>query len=131
MWVTQPWQGAHRTDVFTVHGELDLLTADVLFDRLVPAVLSAESDTVCVNMAAVTFLDLAGFDALTELGKMAAVLGKALVLVEPSEHVVRLIQLLGFGGGLREVVRAGRRTTCFRWAIPEAPEDADAACIPL
>ena len=65
-------------------------------------------------MAAVTFFDSAGLDALTDIGEMAAAVGKSLLLVEPSERVVRVIELLGRGAGLSQAICAGRRTTYFR-----------------
>lgn len=130
MRVHHKWRQEHQRDIFTIEGDVDLSTADVLFDRLLPAVFSGESNGVWANMAAVTFFDSAGLDALTDIGEMAAALGKSLLLVEPSERVVRVIELLGRGAGLGQMVCAGRPTTYFRcdgysalgcWQRPRLP----------
>lgn len=101
----------HRRDVFTIRGDVDMSSADVLFDALLSAVLSTDSDTVFVNMADVTFFDSTGLDVLVDLREMAAACGKDVLLVEPSDRVTRVIELAGRGQGLRQVMRAGRRTT--------------------
>jgi anti-anti-sigma factor len=103
-----------RRDAFVVDGDLDPAAADVLFDALLPAVLSVESDSVLINMAGVTRFDTSGVEVLVELGDLAGVWGKDILLVAPSERVTRLIQRTGRGQRLRSLVRAGSRTTYLR-----------------
>jgi anti-anti-sigma factor len=103
-----------RRDAFTVDGDLDPAAADVLFDALLPAVLSVDSDAVLINMAGVARFDASGVEVLVELGDLAGVWGKDILLIAPPERVTRLIRRVGGGQRLRSLVVAGSRTTYLR-----------------
>lgn len=112
--VTHEWQPRFQQHLFTVEGEVDLSTADVLSGRLLLALLSPASTRVCLNMAAVRFIDSTGWGMLEDLGEIAAALGKSLLVVEPSERVLRVIRLLGRGAGVRQVIRPDGHSTYLR-----------------
>jgi anti-anti-sigma factor len=103
-----------RRDAFTVTGEVDLSTSFALFDALLPAVLSVESDVVLVTMAGVTFFDSTGLDVLLGLNEIATVWGKDLLIVEPSHRVLRLLELSGRAYNVRQSVCSGTRTTYLK-----------------
>jgi anti-anti-sigma factor len=81
-----------RTAVLRLSGELDLATAPGLHRRLVA--LADTVETVDVEAAELSFLDLAGFDVLLGLSTRLRADGGALVVRAPSPPVRRLLALL-------------------------------------
>lgn len=81
-----------RTAVLRLGGELDLATAPGLRQRL--ATLPDTVETVDVQTAGLTFLDLAGLDVLLGLSTRLRAGGGALVVRAPSPPVRRLLALL-------------------------------------
>ncbi|GAA2002167.1 STAS domain-containing protein [Catenulispora subtropica] len=80
----------------TVAGDVDLATAE----RLREAVTSEVRPGVRVDLdcSGVSFLDSAGVRVLLELNRTAREAGGGLVLVAPSEVVVRILDLAGVAG---------------------------------
>lgn len=81
-----------RTAFLRLSGELDLATAPGLHRRL--ATLPDTVETVDVQAAELTFLDLAGLDVLLDLATRLRTDGGALVVRAPSPPVRRLLGLL-------------------------------------
>jgi anti-anti-sigma factor len=113
-----------RRHSFTVTGDVDLSNADHLFEAVLPAVLSPDSDVVFVNMAGVLFFDSTGFEVLVDLGELAAACGKDLIVVKPSKAVARVIDLAGRRHDRHQAVERGRWTTYMRLVIPDEVADA-------
>ena len=114
MRVTRSFRPRARRDGYTVSGDIDAACADTLIHALLPAVLSTESDTVLSNMAGVTFCDSAGVGVLLELREIAALWGKELLLVSPSEWVLRVVDLMGESKRLRRLTVAGEPATYYQ-----------------
>ncbi len=97
--------GPGRT-VVTVHGELDLATADRLWTELEP--LLGPRAVVVLDGSRITFLDSSGLRVLLQAGKRAGADGAAFRLVAPQPAVQRVLQLAGTEGHLetRESVAA-------------------------
>lgn len=81
-----------RTADLRLSGELDLATSPALRRRLVA--LPDTVETVVVETAELTFLDLAGLDVLLDLATRLRADGGALVVRAPSPPVRRLLALL-------------------------------------
>jgi anti-anti-sigma factor len=114
MRVTRGFRPRARRDGYSVSGDIDAACADSLFRALLPGVLSAESDTVMINMAGVTFFDSAGVDVLLDLREIASVWGKDVLLVAPSEWVLRVIDLAGEGRRLRRLTDVDDLVTYYQ-----------------
>jgi anti-sigma B factor antagonist len=83
--------GSPRT--FEVGGELDLATADLLVQRVVPAASIADGDVV-LDVGEVTFIDSAGVHALARISK-ALPNPHRLVLANLTPQLRRVIELTG------------------------------------
>lgn len=97
--------------VVTVRGEVDLLTAPLLRDRLLPLM----RDTVIIDLAGVTFFAAAGLTVLVEARRTAEAAGIRLSLVAPTRQVLLPLTITGLAGmfdvapGLTHaLLRAGR-----------------------
>jgi anti-anti-sigma factor len=77
-----------------VSGELDLASAHHLEDCLSRALADDDGQPIHVNMAAVSFVDCAGFAPLI---KAATVLqhGRVLKVINSSRRACRLVELMG------------------------------------
>lgn len=82
-------------------GELDLYSAKVLADAVEAVATTASgAPLVLLDLAGLTFCDLAGLRAVEACALNLESLGKQLVLYRPSREVSRLIALSGVASGL-------------------------------
>lgn len=80
------------TDIgFAVSGEIDAHTAP----RVAAALADTPLDRIVVDMSGVEFVDSSGLRVLIEAHQATDRRGAALVLAEPSDAVVRLLQISG------------------------------------
>lgn len=76
-----------------VRGELDTATAAQFALAGQEAVVGPSRRTLAIDMGRVTFIDAAGLGALAKLRNLAGRSGNAVVVIEPSACVVRLLEL--------------------------------------
>lgn len=80
--------------VVTIAGEIDMLTAPTLRERLGQA-MGPRGTVVVVDASAVTFIDCAGLRELLAAHTRLAVSGRTLVVRSPSRPVAELLELTG------------------------------------
>jgi anti-anti-sigma factor len=84
--------GLDRTaEGLSVHGEIDLATAEPFEEQASEAVMEAPGSSVLLDLSGVTFMDSAGTRALIRV--MGLQSGKSLV-VQPSRPVFKVLQLV-------------------------------------
>jgi len=78
-----------------VAGEIDLATADVLFDTVRAVLATARPAEVVVDLAEVTLCDSAGVDALLRARDAAHAQAVDLVVINPRGIVRRVLDVTG------------------------------------
>lgn len=87
--------------VVRLTGELDLDSAHLLVDALdAIAATSCPADLVVLDLAGVTFCDVAGLRAIETSAAILAAADQHLVLYRPPRRVTRLIAMTGIASGL-------------------------------
>ena len=82
-------------------GELDIGSLHLLTDALHSVTAAARTaDVVVIDLAAVTFCDVAGLRTLEQCGLALEMDGKQLVLYSPPRTVTRLMAVTRIGQGL-------------------------------
>ena len=76
-------------------GELEVVTAEHLVDVLSATVVDEPPDSVCIDMAGVSFLDAAGMCALVRPKTHLDDLGATLILFNVSMRLRRLLRIAG------------------------------------
>lgn len=100
--------------VVTVRGELDRLTAPLLFDHLL-WLAASHRGAVDLDLSAVAFIDLGGHDVLRRVGHHYQGRGVPISASDPSPPVRRLLDVVGWPIPRRPDTRARwHRTTCRR-----------------
>jgi anti-sigma B factor antagonist len=90
--------GLDRTaEGLSVHGEIDLASAEPFEERAREAVMDTPESSVLIDLSRVTFMDSAGIRALIRVMELRC--GKSLI-VQPSRQVFRLLQLVAMTGGV-------------------------------
>jgi anti-anti-sigma factor len=85
------------TEIWTVvnlRGQLDPLTAPEVQDRLTP-LFGRGPQTLGIDLSRVTFMDSTGLDLLLDTKKALESEGGFLVLLNPSEAVLKVLELTG------------------------------------
>ena len=82
-----------RSALVTVGGDLDMATAGILEDLLQS--MMSYTNTILLNTDDVTFVDCAGWHAVTSAAATLRARGGSLVVVAASKQVRRLVGLLG------------------------------------
>ncbi|MCZ4124603.1 STAS domain-containing protein [Streptomyces sp. H39-S7] len=82
-----------QTAAFSLAGDLDLHTAPVLYPT-VEDVLGSHP-TVIMDLTGITFCDSSGLNALIRLRRRAQEAGGDLILVAPSQQMLRLLSITG------------------------------------
>ena len=92
--------GQSGTDrhIVAVTGELDMATAERLWERIEP--LFAPGAVVVLDGTDMSFLDSSGLRVLLQAGRRATEQGAAFRLVAPQEAVRRVLDLTGTSGHL-------------------------------
>jgi anti-sigma B factor antagonist len=85
------WRLDRTAEGLSVHGEIDLATAEPFEERAIEAVMDAPVSSVLIDLSGVTFMDSAGTRALIRV--MGLQSGKSLV-VQPSRPVFKVLQLV-------------------------------------
>ena len=80
--------------VLAVTGEIDLSSAARFAQELI-ALVGDESDSVRVDLSAVTFLDSSGIRELLAANRQAGTTGTRLVLTNPSSACRRVLEISG------------------------------------
>lgn len=86
-----------RVFVITAHGEWDLATAPAL-EQMLRMAVSGEWPVIAVDLADVTFMDVAGCAPLCAAALDCRSKDVALFLVHPRPPVERVLQFCGVGG---------------------------------
>lgn len=94
MGLTSDIDDAGRPVVVAV-GSIDVQSRDRFLAFGASAMGSTESTELLLDLAGVTFLDSLGVGALVKLDQLAADKQRKLVLRNPSERVVRLLEMVG------------------------------------
>jgi len=89
-----------RTHVVALSGEVDALTAPQLGRRLLGLVREGKTDVV-VDLSRVTFMDSTGIGVLLNALRRLTSLQGRLVLVCPTERVMRPFEVTGLVGHLK------------------------------
>ena len=76
--------------VITLTGEVDVTTVGLLGDAIASVL---PTPTLTVDVAGLTFIDSTGFSALLEARRAAP--STSFELVNPSDHVAHLVEVLG------------------------------------
>jgi anti-anti-sigma factor len=80
--------------VLVVSGAIDLQTREQVLLAARDA-LAADSQTLVLDLGGVTFIDSTGIGALIELGHDGADSGAGLVIRNPSQRVLRILEMTG------------------------------------
>jgi anti-sigma B factor antagonist len=89
-----------ETQVLTVLGELDLVTADSLYLRARAAV-GRHARLVLLDLAGVSFCDARGLGALVRIANDADATGCGFGLISPQPNVARILRVTGLNTRLR------------------------------
>jgi anti-sigma B factor antagonist len=89
-----------RTHVVALSGEVDAVTAPQLGRRLVGLAREGKTDVV-VDLSRVTFMDSTGIGVLLNALRQLTTLHGRLVLVCPTERVIRPFEVTGLVGHLK------------------------------
>jgi anti-anti-sigma factor len=76
-------------------GSIDLGTRDRFLSFGMSAMSSAETREFLLDLSAVSFLDSVGVGALVKLDQVARDNDRTMILLRPSERVVRLLEMVG------------------------------------
>jgi anti-anti-sigma factor len=104
--------------VVRLSGELDLASADAVFEQLRDALADA-SRILALDLAELSFLDSTGMMVPCQAHDLAELQGLVLILVSPGRQLLRLVELLELDGLLLSTDRSflgepasnGRRRT--------------------
>ncbi|HJS25561.1 MAG TPA: STAS domain-containing protein [Actinomycetota bacterium] len=100
------FQIEHDGDVdFRLTGELDLATADQLIQQLAPVVQQGRE--IRVDVSGLTFIDSTGLHAIAGLG-VRCLNGGQIVILDPSDEVTKVLDLVGADRFPNVVIRDGR-----------------------
>jgi len=88
--ITEP-----RAGVVGLHGEIDVHSAPTFAARF--DILPAGTDDIVIDMTEVTFMDSSGLRVLLDVHQRAADASRGLVLLRPSDSVMRLLVISGLG----------------------------------
>jgi anti-sigma B factor antagonist len=83
-----------RLVYLTAHGEFDIATVDVLRVPLMQQLLAGRR-AVALDMSAVSFMDVAAIDVITDAQQDFIACGATLLVTNPSRQVSRLLRLTG------------------------------------
>lgn len=83
--------------VVAVAGELDVLTAPLLWERLEP-LIAGVTDGLVVDLADTRFVDSMGVGVFVRAHKRLTSQGARLVLRSPGEHARKILELTGLDG---------------------------------
>ncbi len=83
-----------RLVYLTAHGEFDIATVDTLRLPLMQQLLAGRR-AVALDMSAVSFVDVAAIDAITDAQQVFIASGATLLITNPSRQVSRLLRLTG------------------------------------
>jgi anti-sigma B factor antagonist len=90
-----PWEAAGRSQrTLTLAGNIDVTTDEAVRDRAARA-LRDQPDVLVVDLRELDFCDGAGVRALRWVLRRAALVGTAVCIIPPGEHVRRVLTLLG------------------------------------
>jgi len=90
--------GLDRTaEGLSVHGEIDLATAEPFEEQAGEAVMDAPGSSVLLDLSGVTFMVSAGLHALIRVMELRS--GKSLT-VQPSRAVFKVLQLIALTDGV-------------------------------
>jgi anti-sigma B factor antagonist len=89
------WDLDETEEGVAVRGEIDLASAAEFRERLYEAVKDAP-DPLIIDMSGVTFIDSAGIHALT---RFAAVTAQSNLVIEASQHVFNVLEIVGLTEG--------------------------------
>jgi anti-sigma B factor antagonist len=95
--MSDTWGLDRAAEGLSVHGEIDLATAEPFEERACQAVMDTPGSSVLLDLSGVTFMDSAGIRALVRVMEFRS--GKSLV-VQPSQQVSMLLQLVALTDGV-------------------------------
>jgi anti-sigma B factor antagonist len=93
----ESWGLDRTAEGLSVHGEIDLATAEPFEERAREAVMDTPGSSVLMDLTGVTFMDSAGTRALIRVMELRC--GKSLV-VQPSKQVSKVLQLVALTDGV-------------------------------
>ena len=76
-------------------GDIDLVTAPDMLDRLLAAAASGERPGVVADFSYVTFIDSSGVRALERTGARLGANGQGLIVRSPSRSLLMMVELFG------------------------------------
>jgi anti-sigma B factor antagonist len=85
----------HRRGVVTAVGAIDLATRDLLLTAGQAVLKESVNRGLVLHLAGVTFIDSSGIGAIVELAGDATDAERDFALAEPSDRVVRILQVTG------------------------------------
>jgi anti-sigma B factor antagonist len=93
------FQRLERPDaqVLAISGEIDLAVAAKFAQELEKLIEDSNGDTGLVDLSRVSFMDSSGIRELLKAKRDAEALGKALVLLSPSDPCRRVLEISGAG----------------------------------
>jgi anti-sigma B factor antagonist len=91
------WGPDRTVEGLSVHGEIDLATAEPFEEQASEAVMDAPGSSVLLDFSGVTFMDSAGLRALIRVMELRS--GKSLI-VQPSRPVFKVLQLVALADGV-------------------------------
>jgi anti-sigma B factor antagonist len=81
-----------------VSGEVDIVTVDKVVELAMIHLTAAAVQRLVFDLQSVSFIDSSGIGGLIKLGAEAKSLGKQFALRQPSERVLRVLELTGLAG---------------------------------
>jgi anti-anti-sigma factor len=96
-----------RTEILSVHGELDLATADSLYQRGRAAV-GRRPRLLLLDLTGLSFCDACGLAALVRIANEADAAGCRYGLIAPQAPVARLLRLTGLNQRLHAYATIGQ-----------------------
>ena len=106
-----------RTEILTVHGELDVATADILYRRGRTAI-GRHTRLLLLDLASLAFCDAAGLNAIVRIANEAEAAGCRYGLIAPQPPVAKLLRITGLNKRLQ--VFATIDQACQHFTAPAA-----------
>lgn len=89
-----------RWAIVTVQGELDIATETQLAVQLRPLIASDQAASIALEVSGLAFCDSSGLNLLLRTSRQLTSAGGRLLLVRPTQPLVKLLRLTGLTGRL-------------------------------
>jgi anti-anti-sigma factor len=89
-----------RTEILTVHGELDLATADALYRRGRTAI-GRHTRLLLLDLTSLTFCDASGLNAIVRIANEADAAGCRYGLIAPQPLIAKMLRITGLNKRLQ------------------------------